>query len=106
MIPERFQDYFFNDRDYLPETYEVADKEREELIRELAAIITDDIHMGGKPKKISNDEPDYWLLDKLLTTDEVRFMLSFKKKRTAKLSMFRSSRYTDARSHNNRRRDR
>ena len=35
MIPERFQDYFFNDRDYLPETYEVEDKEREKLIRQL-----------------------------------------------------------------------
>ena len=34
MVPERFQDYFFNDRDYLPETYEVEDKEREQLIRQ------------------------------------------------------------------------
>ena len=80
MIPERFQDYFFNDRDYLPETYEVEDKEREKLIRQLAALITDDLGMAGKPNKISNDEPDFWLLDKLLTTEEVKFMLNFKKK--------------------------
>ena len=86
MIPERFQDYFFNDRDYLPETYEVEDKEREKLIRQLAALITDDLGMAGKPNKISNDEPDFWLLDKLLTTEEVKFMLSFKKKRTVKLN--------------------
>ena len=86
MIPERFQDYFFNDRDYLPETYEVEDKEREKLIRQLAALITDDLGMAGKPNKISNDEPDFWLLDKLLTTEEVKFMLNFKKKRTVKLN--------------------
>ena len=42
MVPERFQHYFFNDNDYLPETYEVADKEREEMVRKLAAMITDD----------------------------------------------------------------
>ena len=86
MVPERFQDYFFNDRDYLPETYEVEDKEREQLIRQLAALITDDLGMAGKPKKISNAEPDFWLLDKLLTTEEVKFMLNFKKKRTVKLN--------------------
>lgn len=87
MVPERFQDYFFNDRDYLPETYEVADKEREELIRKLAAMITDDLGMAGKPEKIANDEPDFWLLDKVLTTEEIRFLLSFKKKRTVKLTV-------------------
>lgn len=86
MVPERFKHYLFNDNDYLPEHYEVADKEREELIRNLAAMITDDLGMSGNPKKISNDEPDFWLLDKLLTTDEVRFMLSFKKKRVVKLT--------------------
>ncbi|MBR2389934.1 MAG: 4Fe-4S binding protein, partial [Mogibacterium sp.] len=87
MVPERFKDYFFNDRDYLPETYPMEDHEREELIRQLAAMITDDLGMAGKPEKIANDEPDFWLLDKLLTTDEVRFMLSFKKKRTVKLTV-------------------
>ena len=87
MVPERFQHYFFNDNDYLPETYEVADKEREEMVRKLAAMITDDLGMNGKPDKISNDEPDFWLLDRLLTTDEIRFMLSFKKKRTVKLTV-------------------
>ncbi|MBR3331708.1 MAG: hypothetical protein IKG25_10990, partial [Mogibacterium sp.] len=65
----------------------MEDHEREELIRQLAAMITDDLGMAGKPEKIANDEPDFWLLDKLLTTDEVRFMLSFKKKRTVKLTV-------------------
>ena len=73
MVPERFQDYLFNERDYLPETYEVADKEREELIRQLAAMITDDLGMAGKPEKIANYEPDFWLLDKL-SEDESKFI--------------------------------
>ena len=76
MVPERFQDYFFNDDDYLPSTYPMSDPEREELIKQLAAMITDDLGMSGKPKKITTDEPDFWLLDKLLTTEEVKFMLS------------------------------
>ena len=87
MVPERFKDYFFNDWDYLPETYPMEDHEREELIRQLAAMITDDLGMSGNPDKISNDEPDFWLLDKLLTTDEIKFMLNFKKKRTVKLTV-------------------
>ena len=87
MVPERFKDYFFNDWDYLPETYPMEDHEREELIRQLAAMITDDLGMSGNPDKIANDEPDFWLLDKLLTTDEIKFMLNFKKKRTVKLTV-------------------
>ena len=87
MVPERFKDYFFNDWDYLPETYPMEDHEREELIRQLAAMITDDLGMSGNPDKIANDEPDFWLLDKLLTTEEVKFMLNFKKKRTAKFTV-------------------
>ena len=63
------------------------DEEREELIRKLAAMITDDLGMSGHPDKIANDEPDFWLLDKLLTTDEIKFMLNFRKKRTVKLTV-------------------
>ena len=68
-------------------TYLMDDEEREELIRKLAAMITDDLGMSGHPDKIANDEPDFWLLDKLLTTDEIKFMLNFRKKRTVKLTV-------------------
>ena len=95
MVPERFKDYFFNDWDYLPETYPMSDEERAELIRQLAAMITDDLGMSGHPEKIANDEPDFWLLDKLLTTDEIRFMLSFKKKRTVKLTVEQMAKRND-----------
>ena len=59
MVPKRFEHYLFNDNDYLPEQYEVADKEREELIRQLAAMIADDLQLSGKPKNIRNDDPDF-----------------------------------------------
>ena len=32
-IPEKFKNYTFNENDYLPEKYEVADKEKEERER-------------------------------------------------------------------------
>ena len=36
MVPKRFEHYLFNDNDYLPEHYEVADKEREELLKTIS----------------------------------------------------------------------
>ncbi len=85
-IPEKYKNYTFNENDYLPEKYEVADKEKEELIRKLAKLITDDISFH-KASDIQNEDPDFWLLDKLLTKEEIRFMLSFKKKRVVKLTV-------------------
>ena len=85
-IPEKFKNYTFNENDYLPEKYEVADKEKEELVRKLAKLISDDITFR-KASDIKNEDPDFWLLDKLLTKEEVKFMLSFKKKRVVKLTV-------------------
>ena len=85
-IPEKYKNYTFNENDFLPEKYEVADKEKEELVRRLAKLITDDITFR-KVSDIKNEDPDFWLLDKLLTKEEVRFMLSFKKKRVVKLTI-------------------
>ena len=60
MVPERFKDYLFNDRDYLPETYLMDDEEREELIRKLAAMITDDLGMSvhAQLQKEENSQTD------------------------------------------------
>ena len=55
-------------------------------MRRLAKLITDDITFR-KVSDIKNEDPDFWLLDKLLTKEEVRFMLSFKKKRVVKLTI-------------------
>ncbi|MBQ5952223.1 MAG: FAD-dependent oxidoreductase [Lachnospiraceae bacterium] len=49
-------------------------------------MISDDITFR-KEKDITNDDPDFWLLDRLLTKEEVRLMLSFKKKRVVKLTL-------------------
>ena len=86
MIPEKFKNYTFNENDFLPEGYQSEDKEKEALVRKLAFMISDDITFR-KEKDITNDDPDFWLLDRLLTKEEVRLMLSFKKKRVVKLTL-------------------
>lgn len=85
-IPERFKNYMFNENDFLPETYEIADPEKEKLIRKLVLMISDDITFRSA-RKLDLTEPDVWLLDRLLNKEEIRFMLSFKKKRVVKLTV-------------------
>ncbi len=86
MIPEKFKNYMFNESDFMPTDYHSEDAEKEALVRKLAFMISDDITFTSE-KKISNNDPDFWLLDRLLTKEEVRMMLSFKKKRVVKLSI-------------------
>ncbi len=86
MIPKQYQDYMFNENDFLPTDYQVDDPEKLELLKELGALITDDIDKGS-PKKLTPNDPEVWALDKLMTKDEVRFMLSFKKKRVNKYAV-------------------
>ena len=57
-IPEKYKNYTFNENDFLPEKYEVADKEKEELVRRLAKLITDDITFR-KVSDIKNEDPDF-----------------------------------------------
>ena len=45
MIPAKFQDYFFNENDYLPENYHCDDPEKEKLIKKLIAMVTDDMDL-------------------------------------------------------------
>ncbi|MBP3871102.1 MAG: FAD-dependent oxidoreductase [Faecalicoccus sp.] len=49
-------------------------------------MISDDITFRSA-RKLDLTEPDVWLLDRLLNKEEVRFMLSFKKKRVVKLTV-------------------
>ena len=85
MIPERYKNYMYNENDFFNEGFYVQDPEKDELVRKLACMITDDIALRT-PKSIAPDYPDYWILDRLLTKEQVKFMLSFKKKRVAKLT--------------------
>ncbi|MBR4461904.1 MAG: FAD-dependent oxidoreductase [Erysipelotrichaceae bacterium] len=84
MIPEQYKNYMFNETDFFNEEYKCEDPEKEALVKELANMITDDIQIH-KAEDVDVHYPDFWILDRLLTKEQVRFMLSFKKKRTVKL---------------------
>ena len=85
MIPEKYKNYMYNENDFFNEGFVVTDPEKDELVKKLACMITDDISIKF-PKQVTPDMPDYWILDRLLTKEQVRFMLSFKKKRVVKLT--------------------
>lgn len=84
MIPTAYQNYMFNENDYFPQDYHVDDPEKLELLKKLVAMISDDLELSGKPDNVTESTPDLWLLDTLLTKEEVTFMLTFKKKRSVK----------------------
>lgn len=87
MVPEKYKNYMFNDSDYLPEDYKVDDPEKLSLIRTLVCMISDDIAITS-PKKVKENYPDVWILDRLLTKEEIRLLVSFKKIRTVKLTAY------------------
>ena len=84
MITEKYKNYMFNENDFFNEDYKCEDPEKEKLVKELACLITDDINMR-KPDDITPQDPDFWILDRLLTKEQIKFMLTFKKKRVVKL---------------------
>ncbi len=86
MIPDKLRNYMFNENDFFNEDYVCTDPEKEALVKELAALITDDIQVHSA-KGIETWMPDFWILDRLLTKEEVKLMLSFKKKRVVKLTI-------------------
>ena len=87
MIREDYKNYMFNDADFLPDDYKCADEEKAKLIKKLVVMITSDMKMA-LTKKVPENNPEFWLIDRLLEKDEIRFMLSFKKKRTVKLTKY------------------
>ena len=72
-----------NERDFPQEDYHCDDPEKKELVMKLARMITDNI-----PRKLSGgmheNHMDFWILDRLLTKEEVKFMISFKKRRVGR----------------------
>lgn len=85
MIPEKYRNYLFNDNDFLPQDYHCDDAEKAALLKKLVMMIADDRDLH-KAANVTENTPDFWLLDRLLTKEEVKFMLSFRKKRTVKLT--------------------
>ncbi len=61
--------------------YVAPDHEKEKLVLKLGYMITDRAVVKLK-KSMDVTDPEYWTLDDVLTKDEVKFLLSFKKTRT------------------------
>ena len=69
-----------NERDYPTTDHHCEDPEKRELLMKLAVMITDNIPRK-KPGGMHENHMDFWILDNMLTKEEVKFMLSFKKRR-------------------------
>ena len=70
-----------NERDYKQDpNYVAPDKEKEKLVLKLGTMITDR-YLKKYTHTLDVNYPEYWALDEVLTKDEVKFMLSFKKTR-------------------------
>ncbi len=69
-----------NERDYPVTDHHCSDPEKKKLVMKLARMITDNIPRK-LPGGMKENHMDFWILDRLLTKEEVRFMLSFKKRR-------------------------
>ena len=86
MNNESLKNYMLNEYDYLPDTYVIEDAEKRELLRELSLMITDR-RDKKKLEDIVDNDPEMWCLDKIMNKDEVKFMLSFEKKRVNKFNV-------------------
>lgn len=80
MVKEVNPNIHVNERDYPVTDHHCDDPEKKQLVMKLARMITDNIPRK-LPGGMKENHMDFWILDRLLTKDEVRFMLSFKKRR-------------------------
>ncbi len=70
-----------NERDFKPDpNFVPKDMEKDKLLKKLGAMITDRVPVK-LPGKMTSQDPEYWALDAVLTKEQVKFMLSFKKTR-------------------------
>ena len=81
MVKEVNQNIFVNDWDYPDKgDHHCDDPEKKKLVEKLGRMITDSLDRK-LPGGLKENHFDFWILDRLLTKEEVRFMLSFKKRR-------------------------
>ena len=74
-------DPMINAGDYWQDpNYVAEDPEKEKLVLKLATLITDR-YVKKFTGKINNRDPEYWMLDMILTKEQVKFLLNFKKTR-------------------------
>ena len=70
-----------NERDFRQDPHYVApDNEKKKLILQLGTMITDR-YLVKYSRTMNTDDPEYWMLDEILTKEEAKFLLSFKKTR-------------------------
>ncbi len=81
MVKEVNPKIHVNEWDYPREGHHCDDPEKKKLVMKLARMITDNIPRK-LPGGMKENHMDFWILDRLLTKDEVKFMLSFEKRRT------------------------
>ncbi|MBQ7277658.1 MAG: FAD-dependent oxidoreductase [Clostridia bacterium] len=81
MVKEVNPNIHVNERDYPVDGHHCADAEKKKLVKKLALMITDNIPRK-LPGGMKENHMDFWILDRLLTKEEVKFLLSFKKRRT------------------------
>ena len=81
MKPQKNRD--FNSRDFVQDpNYTPKDPEKAKLILKLGSMITDR-YLVKYSGTMGYDDPEYWALDEVLTKEEARFMLNFKKTRVS-----------------------
>ena len=70
-----------NERDFRQDpAYKAPDEEKKKLILKLGSMITDR-YAVKLTHSMDVDDPEYWALDAVLTKEEARFLLNFKKTR-------------------------
>ena len=80
MVKEVNPNIHVNETDYPVDGHHCTDPEKAALVKKLAVLITDSIPRK-LPGGMKENHMDFWILDRLLTKEEVKFMLSFKKRR-------------------------
>ena len=81
MAEWKIGDPMINENDFWQdENYVAEDPEKEKMVLELATLITDRM-IKKITKKVNNRDPEYWMLDRVLNKEQVRFCLNFKKTR-------------------------
>ncbi len=72
-----------NAGDYVPPKHKKPDDpEKAKLILQLGTMITDR-YLVKYTKSMKTDDPEYWALDEVLTKEEARFLLNFRKTRVS-----------------------
>ncbi|MBQ3356077.1 MAG: FAD-dependent oxidoreductase [Oscillospiraceae bacterium] len=80
MVKEVNPKIHVNERDYPVTEHKCDDPEKKKLVKKLAVMITDNIPRK-LPGGMKENHMDFWILDRLLTKEEIKFMLSFKVRR-------------------------